>query len=671
VDMWFQAFQLALSGSNLLFLILGTIFGLVLGVLPAIGGALGLALVLPFTYQMDPATAVILIMAIHASSAYGDSVTSILVNVPGGPGTVASCWDGYPMTRQGRPGRALGIATFGSLVGGMIGWLCLVLLIGPIMAIAMQIGPPEYFALGIMALMLISVASKGETVKGIIMACLGLIFATVGQDPVTGFANRFNFGMIWLEDKIPVVVSTLGVFAMSQMIVLMNQGTGMVGDVDVKDNPLAGLWEILKRPLTVLRAGAIGIFVGIAPALGTSVAGIASYLVEKQFSKDRQQFGKGAAAGLVAAEVGKGTCVVGDMIPTFLLGVPGSVAGALVMVALMIQGVDAGPKFMSSGILPYVVFAGILSAQAAYVLGGLVTLRWLVKIAYIPTALLAASLTVLCFLGAFVERDSTFDIIILVAFGIAAFFFERMGYPTVCLILGLILGPLVESNLYRALVMGGATNSWMIFVTRPIAATLLGIVILSMGIPFLVDFMKSRKIEWLPVQEGTDNEVKKEKDADGSLPELVFLVILVTGWSIMLYVAKDYGPGARLFPVTMLVFGLAVVGLRLLGLIVTRAYRRGSLRLSKASFLPANGCIPWPLAILLLIGVVLLTYVIGFVPACAIYLIGVPWLMNFRPLKVSLAVALGTVLVIIFGANFFGIYLPIGLVGQFASALFF
>ena len=243
MDIWLQAFQLALTGSNLVFLILGTIFGLILGVLPAIGGALGLALVLPFTYVLDPATAVILIMAIHAAAAYGDSVTSILLNIPGGPGTVASCWDGYPMTQQGKGGRALGIATFGSLIGGVIGWLSLVALMGPIMVIALEIGAPEYFALGVMALALVSIASKGETLKGLIMACLGLLFATVGQDPVSGLANRFTFGQVFLEDKIPIVVSTLGIFAMSQMIFLMEQGKSTDSQADVKGNPFTGVWE--------------------------------------------------------------------------------------------------------------------------------------------------------------------------------------------------------------------------------------------------------------------------------------------------------------------------------------------------------------------------------------------------------------------------------------------
>ena len=355
------------------------------------------------------------------------------------------------------------------------------------------------------------------------------------------------------------------------------------------------------------------------------------------------------------------------MIPTFLLGVPGSVAGALVMVALMIQGVDAGPRFMSAGILPYVVFAGILCSQAAYTIGGLFILKWMVKIAYIPVPLLASSLAVLCFLGAFVERSASFDILLLVGFGILAYLLERMGYPTVCLILGIILGSLVETNLYRSMVMGG-TNPWSIFITRPIAAVLLGIVILSLGIPFLVDFIKSRRPQLLSM--APDSEEIKEHKEDGSLPDMVFLIGLAVLWCIMLYMAQAYGPGARLFPVTLLIVGLVLVAVRMVGLIVTGTYRKGSLHIPKEMFFPANGRIPWPLGVLLLIGVILLTYVIGFVPASAIFMVVVLLFMQYKPLKVGLAVVAGTMLVVVVMASVFRLYLPMGWLGDLASRLF-
>ncbi len=206
--------------------------------------------------------------------------------------------------------------------------------------------------------------------------------------------------------------------------------------------------------------------------MGTALAGVSAYLVEKKYSPEREKFGQGAPGGLVAAEVGKGACVVGDLIPTFTLGVPGSVTGAILMTALMIHGIEPGPRFMTSGSLPYVVFAGILLAQAAYVLVGSPLIRMWARIAFIPSGMLAPLIAALCFLGAYLERYQIIDIGIMIAFGIASFYLDRLGYPLVCLVLGLILGPMIETNFHRALATG--YYSYTIFLTRPIAAALLG-----------------------------------------------------------------------------------------------------------------------------------------------------------------------------------------------------
>ena len=222
--MWVEGFLHALTGMNILWLLLGSGIGLIIGVLPALGASFGVALMLPFTFGMDPAAAIIMLCAIHAACNYGDSVTSILLNVPGGPGTVATCWDGYPLSQQGRGGEALGIATFSSFIGGVVVWLMLAFLVGPITKIALAFGAPEYFALIFMALGLVSVAAKGETLKGLIVACIGLILAAVGQDEVLGTTYRFTFGIPWMEAGIPIVVSTLGIFAIPQVIEMMETG---------------------------------------------------------------------------------------------------------------------------------------------------------------------------------------------------------------------------------------------------------------------------------------------------------------------------------------------------------------------------------------------------------------------------------------------------------------
>jgi len=256
--MWLEGFYNALSGTNLLWLGIGTVIGLVVGVLPALGANFAVALMLPFTFGMNPVTAIIFLVSIHAACNYGDSVASIVVNVPGGPGTVATCWDGYPMAQKGKAGQALGIATLSSFIGGAGTWLFLALLVGPITKFALSIGAPEYFALGVMALGLISVASKGETIKGLIMALFGLALSAVGQDEATGLTFRFAYGILSLEAGIPIVVSTLGIFALSQVMVLLEEGGTVAKAIEVKDSILSGFPEVIKRPLTLLRAGTVG-----------------------------------------------------------------------------------------------------------------------------------------------------------------------------------------------------------------------------------------------------------------------------------------------------------------------------------------------------------------------------------------------------------------------------
>ena len=464
--MWLEGFMNALSGTNLLWLTIGTGIGLIVGVLPALGANFAVALMLPFTFGMNPVTAIIFLVAIHASCNYGDSVASIVVNVPGGPGTVATCWDGYPMAQQGRAGKALGIATLSSFIGGAGTWLFLAVLVGPITKFALAIGAPEYFALGVMALGLISVASKGETIKGLIMALFGLALSCVGQDEATGLSFRFAYGIPSLEAGIPIVVSTLGIFALSQVIVLLEEGGTVAKAVEIKDSILSGFPEVIKRPLTLLRAGAVGWFIGVLPALGVSVAGILAYFTEKKYSKEGPQFGKGAPAGLIAAEVGKGACVVGDLIPTFTLGIPGSVTGAILMGALILQGIEPGPRFLMMGAMPYTVFAGMVLAQATFLISGVLLGKFFIRVVYLPNAIIAPIIAVLTFLGAFAERNNQFDIFLALVFGLLGYTLDKLKYPAVCFVLGLIMGPLVEANFHRSL--GISFGSYSIFFHRPI-----------------------------------------------------------------------------------------------------------------------------------------------------------------------------------------------------------
>ena len=655
--MWFQGFLAALSPMSLLWLLVGTIWGLVVGVLPALGSNFSVALMLPFTFGMDPGLALVFLTAVHASTNYGDSLSSILLNVPGGPGTVATCWDGHPMARQGKAGRALGIATLSSFIGGSIAWLSLALLARPVGELALSIGAPEYFALGVMALSLVSVAARGETIKGLIMVCLGLLLASIGQDPVSGVSYRFAFGLPWLEAGIPIVVSTLGIFAMAQIMNLMEETSIGTAIMEVKDSIFGGFLETLRRPLTLLRAGLVGWFIGILPALGVSLAGISSYLVEKHYSRERDHFGAGAPAGLVAAEVGKGACVVGDLIPTFTLGVPGSVTGAILMAALVIHGIDPGPRFLLSGVLPYMVFASLFLSQAAYLLIGPGVCRALAKIIFLPNAILAPVITVLAFVGAFTERNFTFDILVMLAFGLLAYGLNRIGYPVVCLVLGLILGDMVESNLARSLGIG--FGSYAIFLQRPIAVVLLSVTLLFLAYPYLLRFFGIKGLEGVGERSGEGEEAAGGAVANRA--EAAALIVVGLVMAAFILIGRKYPEEVRLFPTLVAYVGLPITLFRLLGLGWSMRRHRGKApgreKPVESQYRPVT---PWYVSFALFLVYALLVYLAGFVLATVVFVIVTGFTAGYRKLPVLVAVGIGAGVFTLVFARLLNVILPLG-----------
>lgn len=650
--MWLEGFLNALSAYSLLWLAFGTFIGLIIGVLPALGPAFGVALMLPFTFGMDPAAAIIFLVAIHASCNYGDSVASIMINVPGGPGTVATCWDGYPLAQQGKGGTALGIATLSSFIGGVGTWMFLLFFLNPIKRFAFAIGSPEYFALGIMALGLVSVASRGETIKGLIMACFGLALSTVGQDLATGLTYRFSFGSLWLEGGIPIVVAALGLFALSQVIALLDEG-GTISEVgEVKGSFFAGFREVIKRPITLLRSGAVGWFVGILPAMGVSVAGIASYFIEKKYSKDSEQFGKGAPAGVISAEVGKGACVVGDLIPTFTLGVPGSVTGAILLAALVIQGIEPGPGFLTKGALPYTVFAGIVLAQASFMLSGLVFSKVFLQVVKCPNIILAPLITVLTFLGAFAQRNNPFDAVVTVMFGIFSFAMGKMKYPVVCLILGLILGPIIESNFHQSL--GIAYGSYTIFITRPITVTLLVITLLFLIGPYMIDIIRTLFGKRITNVKSTHVSPAVQKE---DLFLLLFFALIFGGFFIT---ARGYGSMSRLFPDLVCISGLVFVLWRFLAIIKHIRYGGGFGWMAGGTTL-FHGRLGWQWFLVTATVYIVAMHVLGFFAATALYLAGVMFLSGGQNWKRILAVGVVSAIAVYIFSKIVFLQLPLGL----------
>ena len=485
-EMWLQGFLVALQRTNLLYLLVGTIFGLIIGALPGLGPMFAVSLALPLTYGMPAASAIILLSAIHASTSYGDSFASILINTPGGPTSVASCWDGFPLAQKGKAGFAMGISTGGALTGGIIGWVSLVLIAPFLSDLSMGMGPAEYFMVGLLALSLLSMASQGETIKGMILGAFGLLISFIGRDPITA-TKRFTLGTVYLEDGLPLAVVFVGLFALSQIIILAEEG-GSVSEVkEPKEGVLDGIFDVLRHPLTIIRSGLVGIFMGIMPALGPSTANVISYLLEKKSSKHPETFGQGEPAGLLAPEVAKSSCIIGDLIPTFTLGVPGSGVTALFLAALILHGIQPGPDFFSKGVLPYAVFAGILLAQFTFFLMGLGFAGKIAKVVLVPNIFLVPAVVVFCFFGAFAVRNFLTDVIITLVFGVVGFVLYKSKWPLPCLVLGFVLGDILESNFHRTLIIGH--GSLMPFFTRPVPLLLLIACIVFLCWPYISAFL--------------------------------------------------------------------------------------------------------------------------------------------------------------------------------------
>ncbi|HXG50697.1 MAG TPA: tripartite tricarboxylate transporter permease [candidate division Zixibacteria bacterium] len=479
--MWAEGFLTALQPLNLLYLVAGTAFGMLIGALPGLGPLFGVALMLPLTFGMPAATAIIFLTAVHAATAYGDSFASIMINAPGGVGSVASCWDGHPMAQKGQAGVAMGISTFGSFIGGVAGWISLVALSPLLIWVAVHMGPPEYFMVAVMALSLLALASEGQLLKGLALGGIGLLLSFVGRDPITA-ESRFTLGWDYLEDGLPLAAVVLGLFALSQAIVLAQQ-EGSISQLRRTGNVWEGFVKVLALPATIARASAVGIFMGVLPALGLSSANVVAYFVEKRAAKDPENFGRGDPRGLLAPEIAKNACIVGDLIPTFTLGIPGSSVTAIFLAAMIMHGLQPGAEFFSrSGALPYTVFAGILFAQVSFFVMGLLFARQFAKAVLIPNAILVPIIVALSFIASLALRGMLEDVLVTFVFGILGYIMSVYRYPAACLVLGLVLGDLVEANFHRSLLIG--RGSYTIFFTRPFSLLLLLLTILMLLWPY-------------------------------------------------------------------------------------------------------------------------------------------------------------------------------------------
>ena len=473
----------ALSPLNLVFMLAGTVLGILIGAAPGLGPVFALAILLPMTYSMSATSSVIFLSAVYGACCYGGSISSILLNTPGTPGNVATCFDGYPMTRRGEAGRALGISTTASLVGGLFGVAAFALLGNALAQLSLKIGAAEYFLLAVAGLCLVALAAKGNALKGIIMGGLGLMLTFIGRSVVTG-DKRFTFGTVYLEDGLQFIPIVIGAFALAQALVLVNEKGAMSAADSKVSGVMAGTKEVFKFPVPLVRSSVLGTIIGIVPGLGINAASFITYVVEKNAAKDKDTFGEGNTKGLIAPQTAIGAVTSSALIPAFALGVPGSSSAALFLSALSIHGIQTGYSFYSkNGDMVSTIIWGMLLAQFAFAILGLLGAKYFAKITEMPNSLLVPLILMLSVVGAYATRRQIMDVAVMLAAAVIGYCLERNKFPLSCLILGLILGSLAEDNYCRAMRLSG--GSWSIFFTRPISFALIIIIVVCFAWPLL------------------------------------------------------------------------------------------------------------------------------------------------------------------------------------------
>jgi putative tricarboxylic transport membrane protein len=483
---WNTAFSLA----NLSYCFIGVFIGTLIGVLPGIGPAGAVALLLPLSFGLNPTSAIILLAGIYYGSQYGGSTTSILVNIPGESSSVVTALDGYRMAQQGRPGPALGIAAFGSFIAGTVGTILLMFLAAPLSNIALEFGPPEYAALMIFGLTILTYLAHGSMIKAILMSIFGIVLSQIGADLITG-RNRFTFGIAELEDGVGLIPVVMGLFGIAEVLNNLEESVNL----DVFRKKIKGLLPTLQdwkdSALPIVRGTFLGFFLGILPGGGAVLSSFVSYGLEKKLSRHPEKFGKGAIEGVAGPESANNSATAGGFVPLFILGIPTNAVMALILGALMIHNLQPGPMLLRQH--PQVFWGTILSMYIGNVMLLVLNLPLIglwIKVLKIPYRILFPFIFLFCIIGSYSMSNSIFDVYVMLIFGILGYLFRKFDYEPAPLVLAFILGPLLENALRQSLLM--SQGSFLIFAFRPFSAGTL-IVTLVILLSSLFPILKKRR----------------------------------------------------------------------------------------------------------------------------------------------------------------------------------
>jgi putative tricarboxylic transport membrane protein len=484
-----HGFSIALQPINLIMAFIGVTMGTLVGVLPGLGPAAAMALLLPITYGMTPTAAIIMLAGIYYGAQYGGSTTSILVNIPGEASSVITCLDGYQMARKGRAGPALGIAAIGSFIAGTMGVVGMSFLAIYLVEAALTFGPPEYFSLICAGLTLLMFLGRGSMLKALIMAILGLLVGTVGIDGLDIGTQRFTFNKPELMDGIGLVPIVMGIFGISEILLNIEKSI----KVSIYETRLRGilpsLQDLKRCSGSIFRGSLIGFFLGIIPGGGAVIASFTAYAIEKRFSKYPEKFGTGVIEGVAAPESANNAAAQGAFIPLLTLGIPANVVMALLMAALMVHGVSPGPMLMANHPdLFWGVIASMYIGNIMLLILNMPLIPIWVKLLKIPYSIFFPFILLFCLIGVYTVDNSIFDIYMMILFGVFGYIVRKFDFEGAPFILALVLGPMFERALRQSLMI--SHGSFSIFFSRPLSAALLSVAVFLMGFSL---FMSSKR----------------------------------------------------------------------------------------------------------------------------------------------------------------------------------
>lgn len=476
-DLYLEGLRFFSDPLMFLFAFSGVLVGIVFGALPGLTATMTIAVFIPFTFGVPAVQSFAFLLGLYSGAVYGGSISAILINIPGTPSAIATGFDGYPMCQQGRAGEAIGIATIASGLGGLFSVLILALAAPLVAMIALQFSAEEYVGITLIGLSIVAIISPGSTVKGLIAATLGLIVGTVGLDPI-GSAPRLVFGRPELFDGVSEIPVMIGMYGLSEMLIQIADDQHVNVVTQKLKNVLPSLRRIAKLIPTIIRSSVVGVAIGAVPAAGGSIASLVAYGQEKRFSRNRDRLGTGVPEGVAAPEAANNASTGGALIPMMTLGIPGDPMTAVLMGGLIIQGLRPGPLLFQEQ-LPFVssIFISLLISVVFMTTLGLFGARYFSRLISTPKRFLIPAVLLFCLIGSFAINNSMFDIGVLIAAGLVGFVLRKAGYPVAPVILGLILGPMFESNLRRSLML--SSGDWTTFITRPIS---LGFILVALFI---------------------------------------------------------------------------------------------------------------------------------------------------------------------------------------------